>query len=301
MDPRAELEQLLGSLIDDAPDPARNYRLGELLRVHPELQADYLDHLQIHALLQWRSGRVAPRESPAREGVLPFSTRATDRPRRRPSHRPGIAVAIVLLAIGLSAVTLFSPPEARATPDVVARLVDWNLDLARARWPQERALIHARRAPALRAALVQATLKPQERELATMLLENGDWLARNNDPVVESSRFTDIADSVLSWMDSATTAKDPTRLVDLTEAYCRIAEHGVDASIDRAIASGRLNEDGKRRLEHCMHRHAGHTQRLESLLERTPVSWRGHVRHALRHGSKYGKKRRDSGGHKGKP
>ena len=40
------------------PDGSRNQRLDALLRAHPELQADYLDHLQLHAMLQWRAGKV---------------------------------------------------------------------------------------------------------------------------------------------------------------------------------------------------------------------------------------------------
>ncbi len=65
MVPAVELEQLLAGLLDGAPDAARNRRLNELLRAHPELQREYLDTLQLHALLQWRPARWC-RKKPGR-------------------------------------------------------------------------------------------------------------------------------------------------------------------------------------------------------------------------------------------
>src|SRR5438477_32718 len=54
MEPTIEFEQLLADLLDGSLDDARRVRLNELLRAHPALRDDYLDHLQVHSLLQWR-------------------------------------------------------------------------------------------------------------------------------------------------------------------------------------------------------------------------------------------------------
>ena len=70
IDARARLEQLLADLFDGPADETRNWKINELLRDHPELQDDYLDHVQLHALLQWRGGKADGEPSPVRGRVM---------------------------------------------------------------------------------------------------------------------------------------------------------------------------------------------------------------------------------------
>ena len=104
MEPRAELERLLGDLLDGPPDVSRNERLDALLRAHPELHGDYLDHLQLHALLQWRAGKAPPQTIPAPQSdkatPLPVPVSASA-PRWRTARR--LAAALLVLAASLAA------------------------------------------------------------------------------------------------------------------------------------------------------------------------------------------------------
>ena len=109
MDARAELEQLLASLLDGPSDAARNQRLDELLRSHPELHGEYLDQLRLHALLQWRGGKVPAQVKP------PIETEIA-RPARWRSGR-SLAAALLVLAAGVALFFMLHTPETQAAPD----------------------------------------------------------------------------------------------------------------------------------------------------------------------------------------
>jgi hypothetical protein len=274
MSGRAELEQLLARLVDGPADAAANRRLGELLRTHPELQGEYLDHLQLHALLQWRGGAAGAGGTGLRPEVVTAGRRS--RPLRR-----GLAAALVLLAAGLGAPLLFRSPEARATPDVVERLIDWNLDITQAPSPDARQRAHHREKVSLRAALAQADLSPQDRQLAETLLENGAWLAANDDPTAAADRFNALSDELLARMDAATSKKDARNVRRLADFYRRVAERGIQANVERAERSGALDFQRRRKLERVLLRDAERTEKLAALLERAPDASRKEVRRAL--------------------
>src|SRR5205823_1756593 len=102
---------------------------------------------------------------------------------------------------------------AQANPDVVERLIDWNLDLTQARTPEERSRIYDEQAAELKDKLAQADLPPEDRKLAESLLENSALLSKNIDPIAEANRFSDIIDKLVARLDSATTANDEKRVV----------------------------------------------------------------------------------------
>jgi hypothetical protein len=267
MDPHAELEQLLAGLFDGPPEAARNRRLGALLHDHPELQGEYLDYLQLHALLQWRAGVGSKGEEP------PSSIRAASRPRRRLTRARLVAAAVFLMA-SLGVLLLFRSPEARAAPDVVERLIDWNLDLSRTRSRDERSRLYSGQVADLKATLAKAELPPEDRALAQTLLENSSWLAEHDDPVAEADRFNDIADQLVTRMDAATAANDEGRVVKLADSYRRLTEQGVDANLERALASGALSGERKQKLERAQRRGAHRAQRVAEILERNPEASR---------------------------
>ena len=287
MEPRAELEQLLASLFDGPPDDARNERLRALLHDHPDLLGDYLDYLELHALLQWRVGKVVPTQAPA-PATRP-ARRVLTGGRRRRLLLMGLAAA-VLLAAGLSAFLLTRSPQKHTAPDLVERLVDWNLDLAQAGSRAERDRVYLAQAGQIKAALAKTKLATPDRELAETLLENGVWLTSHDDPVSEADRFTDIADRLVDRLDAATAAEDEKRAVRLADSYLRVTELGVDANLDRALASGALNAERKQNVERTRRRAARCAQRLTEILERHPEPRRKAIRRAMKgRGHKSGK------------
>jgi ferric-dicitrate binding protein FerR (iron transport regulator) len=103
------IESLIDAVIDGRCDEAGLRRLAELVRDDPRAREAYLDQMRMHALLEWRHGRVG---MPADRGG----------PRRRPRFRPGgrgwgIA-AVVLIGVGLIVLTAFSAMRGRRAPGV---------------------------------------------------------------------------------------------------------------------------------------------------------------------------------------
>lgn len=282
MHPQDELEQLLVGLMDGTPDIDRNRRLGVLLHEYPELQSNYLDYLRLHALLQWRAGNHAPMtnpQDPARNvqpAVMPISRSSRARWLGR-----GLVAAALLLAVSVG--YLFSPSSPPpVTPDVVERLVDWNLDLAQTRSPDERQRIYIGQAADLQATVTKTLLPPEDRELAETLLENSSWLARNDDPMAAADRFNDIADKVVSRLDAATNAHDDKRIVLLANTYSRLMEVGVDANLERVIASGNLDVEGQKKLETAMSRGGKQAKKLALFMERNPDASNKAIRRAMK-------------------
>ena len=268
MDAHAELEQLLAEQFDGSPDAARNGKIGDLLRTHPELQAEYLEQMQLHALLQWRGGKAIPQDRPTLESekAQPALAGAS-----RWRSRRSLAAVLLVTACSLAAFFHLQSPEAQATPDVVERLLDLNLDLLQAESRAERDRIYAGQEPDLKVMLRKASLPADDREFAQSLLETSSWLTKNTDPMAEAERFNDIADKVVVRMDAATNAKDEKRLVQLANTfYERLAEYGIDANLQRAFAAGNLEGDQKIKLEQTSVRHASRTKKFAEIIARSP-------------------------------
>jgi hypothetical protein len=282
MEAGAELELLLADLLDGEPGAARNERLADLLRAHPELQQEYLDHLQLHALLRWRAGKIVPPDS------VPEQRTTEPAPAKRPHwlSRPGVAATLVFLAASLAAFFLLRIPTARATPDLVERLADWNLELTEA--PRdERNRIYDEQAVKLRATLAKTALTPEDRKLAETLLEGASLLTRQDDPMAQADYFTGLADQLVAQIEVATNAGDEKRIVQLADIYGRLTEVGVDANLEKARASGKLDNDNNKKIEGTARKR---DKRLEEIIARNPEPSRGAIHRAmkkLRHKKKH--------------
>ncbi len=287
MEARAQLEQLLVNLLDAPPDASRNQRLDDLLRANPDLHGDYLDYLQLHALLQWRGGKVSPQAAPATEKAQPLSEpRAVGATRWRSGR--GVTAALLVLAASVAAFFLWHTPEAQATPDVVERLIDWNLDLTQAQNPDERGRIYDEQAVKLKATLDQAELPDEDRQLAEKLLENSTLLAKNVDPEAEADRFDAIAAELVTRMNSATTAHDEKRMVQLAGAYTRLTEVGVSANLALARTAAGMDAERKLKLARATQRHANRVSQVADIIERNPESSRKAIHRAMKgHKKKY--------------
>lgn len=215
-------------------------------------------------------------------GDLPARPVEAAPPRRRVAvPRRWLVAASVLLMLGIGGGVLVSLPQAAASSDVVERLVDWNLDLARSGSADERSRIYVDQAARLEEAVKDASLPVDERELADSLLKNAPWLAANRDPLAEADRFNEVADSLVRRMTSATRGGDVRRAKRYAKLYQRIAASGIAAKLDTIEHSGALDFERQRRLERLVLRDTDRMRELLALLERAPDSTRREIKRAL--------------------
>lgn len=192
------------------------------------------------------------------------------RPARRLILRPvwGLVAAVLVLGIGLG---IYLARPATASAAVVDQLVDWNLELADASGPQERQQLYSTRAAGFDSAVRTASLNAEDRQLATLLLEQGSWLAKNNDPVDEAEHFSELADQFVARLDRAADANDARALQRLGRNYDRLAQRGVNARLQRLAAVASVNKpELARKLERLARLQAERERRLERLAERHP-------------------------------
>jgi len=291
MEPRAEWQQLLAGLLDGSTEQEANPRLQELLREHQEFQDEYLQYLQLHALLRWRAGRVVPHDHAhvASGGARMAGASGGGRPRGW-FQRRGLAAASVLLVVGLGSLLLFRSHEAQAAPDVVEHLIDWSLDLAQAPSRDERTRIYTGQVEDIKATLAKTQLQPEDRELAETVLATSSWLIEHDDPMTQADRFGDIADKVVARLDAATAAHDEQRIVTLANAYGRLTDLGVDANLQQAVASGAAGVDHQQKLERVLRCRVNRAKRLADILERNPEPARRAIHHAMKNHARRSKK-----------
>jgi hypothetical protein len=276
MEPRAELEKLLAELLDGPPDAARNRRLDELLRDHPELQADYLDYMQLHALLVWRSGNVPQPGSRVPESEKAQPTQGTVVRTSRWRSGRGFAAALLVVAASLAAFFFWQMPR----PDLFDRLIDWNLELTQEQSPDERNRIYTEQATELKAKVAKAELPPEDRQLAETLLQTSTFLCMKVGPVEEADLFNDIADQLVARMKDATVKHDEERIMRLANAYARLTALGVKANVERARAS-ELDPDMNQKLMRAAQRNDNRKNQLSEIIERNPEPTRKAIRNVI--------------------
>jgi hypothetical protein len=200
---------------------------------------------------------------------------------RRPERPRWLAAALILFGIGLGTWLLVPTPEAHAAPALIERLVDWNLDLARAGSAGERKELFVACENALKRDVEQVPLPGPDRALAHLLLDNGTWLATHDDPIAAAERFSAVAELLVERMERASARREH-RLAD---RYARlqsvVAEHGVAHSLAKAEAAGALNFEQRRHLEKIILNDEKRMQALAELLERNPNLSRKDIRRAI--------------------
>lgn len=202
--------------------------------------------------------------------------------RRRIVAPRWLVAASVLAALGVGASLVVGLPRASASPDVVERLVDWNLELARAPSADERTRIYADQASALAREVRRASLSSEDEELATSLLADAPWLAHNADPLAEADRFNALADKLLKRLSRASRARDARRAEQSARLYGRVVELGISSKIDVIEQSGALDFERQRRLERLILSDSDRMLALVALLERAPDSSRKEIKRALK-------------------
>jgi hypothetical protein len=215
---------------------------------------------------------------PARPRTLPL---ARPQLRRRPERPRWLAAAVILFGIGLGTWVLVPTPEAHAAPALIERLVDWNLDLARAGSVGERNELFAAREHALKRDVEQVPLPGPDRALAHLLLDNGTWLATHDDPIATAERFSAVANLLVERMERASARREHRLANQYARLQSVVAEHGVAHSLAKAEASGALNFEQRRHLEKIILNDEKRMRALAELLERNPNLSRKDIRRAI--------------------
>ncbi|OAI55159.1 hypothetical protein AYO44_00140 [Planctomycetaceae bacterium SCGC AG-212-F19] len=211
----------------------------------------------------------------------------------KPQAAPGwlarwAVAALLLLAVGAVVWTLAPTPEARASA-VIEELIDWNLNLAQAPDAAERGRIFASHEAQFKRAVDKSKLSPDDRELAGLLLDNGSWLAANDDPVDSAERFSAVADKLVERLEVAAKGKDRGAVDRYAKLQGNVNKRGVGPQLARAEESGALNFDRERRLEKVVLRDSKRMHTLVDMLEHNPDLSRKEIRQALDIPAKAGK------------
>ncbi|MSQ93479.1 MAG: hypothetical protein EXR98_02860 [Gemmataceae bacterium] len=282
MNARAELEQLLADVFDNPPDEMRNQKLREMLHAHPELQEPYLEQVHLHALLQWRGGVAVPKDLPRHETEKAVPAPAANAlPTRGWTARRGLTAALLFMVATVAVALIFLLPEAQARPDLVESLVDWNLNIAQMPLV-ERDGIYAGQVESLKATLAKGEFSRDDRSIAAEILDNSNWLTKNDDPIAKAHRFNEIADKLVDRLVAVTATRDESRIVKAADAYRRLAEQGVDANVERVVAIGFLNIETKAKLEKVQLQDEMRAKKLEQIIERNPEPARKTLRRILK-------------------
>ena len=203
----------------------------------------------------------------------------------RPAYRRWLApaswtvAASLLLLIGLSAWLLSGTPRAHADSDVIAQLVDWNLELSEAN-AEERPQLFARKAETLKADLARSQLSGEDRAFAQTLMENGAWLAANEEPLEEAERFNTVADQLLARVETTANRSDGAA-ERLARQFEQVATRGVDAKLDQVTVADDQKKQAK--LEKIQNRDARRLQELERLRDKAPVLTKNELKKILEH------------------
>lgn len=285
----AEFEAAFAGVLDGSANAATHARLCNALRQRPALVDEYIDLMQMHALLLWREGRaIAPaaevsgQTGPGTVEVAEVPLRP-DAPRRRWRSLAIRASAVAALGIVIGVLlNLCLQPSPDRSHEVVERLVSWDLEIAQAPTKDEREAIYTTQADNMRGLVAATPLATEDRDLAQNLVDTSAWLTRNDDPVAEAERFGDIADQLLARLDSATVARDSTRITAFADSYRRVSEVGVSVNLDRAAAVREKDPKHDPKLDRLLAGDAGRAKRLEDILDRHPdASWKA-VHRALK-------------------
>jgi hypothetical protein len=216
----------------------------------------------------------------ARDAFLRRLAATPARPAARRADSPRWAVAaLMLLAFGLASLIVLPGNPARASSDVVDRLIDWNLNLTDAGGHADAATRFAAAEPALSADLNR--LAGGEREFAEALLDHGRWLAAHDDPVEAATRMHDVADRLFEKLRKAAARGDARQSQQFARNYQRVTERGLDANLDRAAALATLTPEQKKRLDRLERKAAERQQMIAELQEKMPAASKKELRKAL--------------------
>jgi hypothetical protein len=221
----------------------------------------------------WRHLPIPPEAEQAKAAFvqrLPALRATVAPPRRRRRHAPAVRWAIAAMLLTVIAPFLYmivSPGTASASPDIVDDLIAWNLALTSAE-PGARQRLLAEREAGFLDNLQKAKLPKGERELAEKLLENGRWMAANNDPLEEATRLSDIADKLVGRIDMVAKRGDVQETERSVTSYWKVRDEGVHNCIERASQKGWEPEKKQKGFEEIQRHDQWQREQFEKMMER---------------------------------
>jgi hypothetical protein len=214
--------------------------------------------------------------------------------------RPRLAVAASLfLALGLGIWLLVAPNRSAASENVVDRLLEWNLALSREPSAEKRRQMYETQVPILKHALEVASLSPDDRALATNLMDNGHWLATaDDDPLEEANRFSTIADHLVERMQQATNQGNHPETDQLAQRYSVLTQRGINANLDDVVEAPVLTSKQQEKLERSVAQSEQRLQTLQAILPHVSPKAATQIKKAVEVTSKHPK---PAPNHKPKP
>jgi len=200
---------------------------------------------------------------------------------RRVLRWSAAAAAVVLLATAIG-LWLLSPGGTQTAEASTAldQLVDWNIEIADAGSPADRSWLYSAKVGEMKRLAGEGRLSAEDRDLAGALLENGERLSRDSDPVANAEGFTDVAAALVQHMGKAAKRGDARRLKGLTGCYSRVLQRGINARLEKLEAAGAA-PDRDRKLDRLIRRHAELREQLTALLKEVPDASDKEIRRAL--------------------
>lgn len=243
----------------------------------------------------WRDLPISPRAETSKAAFLkrlansasPVPTSPKSKPRRWKRVLAWTTAAAVFAAAG-AGVLFFWPSQqvVEAHPDVIEQLVDWNLELTEAPTQADRERIFVENHEKLLARMKQAKLNDADRDLAEHLLDNGHWLAKNDDPVEELHRYNRMADRLMEKLEAAAAKADAAQSDRMARQYAKIAERGIDGNLARIKVAKVVDPDRRQRIKQMMKEDQDRSALLTKLAEKGPVATQKELRRALELSSK---------------
>jgi hypothetical protein len=198
--------------------------------------------------------------------------------------RWAMAASIVLLLGGAGVTWAYLAHQHTrivASAEAIDDLVEWNLRLAQPDSTDERHKLYADSADGARRTADQAPLTEDDRHAADDLMQTGALLADSQDPLAEADHFSQMADLLVSKMDT-TARKSPKALDRLGQTYFLVVDKGICRNLERAEAQGVDTPERQKRMERIIQRNIQLQERLEKFLLKHPnAANHPHLRKAL--------------------
>lgn len=206
--------------------------------------------------------------------------------------------ALLFLVISLGVWLLAPSARVHADgPNLVEQMVEWNVSLAQADTPEERAELYAQQATLFRKALDRPSLSAEDKRLAQELMDNGTFLAQNDDPLAAADRLNLVADHLVEQMNRATSEGKEQEVGRLARNFTKVAEHGIGANLEKAERIAQKHPEQRQRIALVTEKQQRQAARLDEMAKgkHLPAAARKEVRRAQETAVKQAKKH-----HKGK-
>jgi len=216
------------------------------------------------------------------------------RPRRLILHPMFLSAVAALIVVGVGLGIVIYNFDRPAPPTVVDRLIDWNAELADAPATQQSAVFSAR-AAVLQSEVHDASLSDDDRELASALLQHGNWLCVNTDPIDRAEKFSDLSDLILIRMHRAVLNNDEKAMQRLSLRYDQVVRAGIGGNLARMKANAAVSPENTKKLERIAKRNADQERKLQLLNDRASKALQKELKQALETSKKQGKNMRGQG------